>query len=153
MMSVSTVEDAYQATLKAEEKLARRQSQRSIGGKSSRGKGTSREKFQKSNLQDDTKHSHQEKGIISKEGQHGRQSSFPIGRGRGRGIGGIVKCYTCGKEGYKSWEWLDRKREGREAHISEVEKHVEAEAKEGGRNLMMRKVLLKPEKEPKELVQ
>jgi hypothetical protein len=120
---------------------------------SSRGKGTSREKFQKSKPEADKKHSHQEKGGSSKEGQHGGRSSFPRGRGRGRARGGIVKCYTCGKEGHKSWECPDRKREGGEAHIAEAEKHVEAEATEGGRNLMMRKVLLKPEKEPEEPVQ
>ena len=50
MMLVSTVEDAYEATLKDEQKLARRQSQRSRGGNSSRGKGTSSEKFQELNL-------------------------------------------------------------------------------------------------------
>ena len=43
----------------------------------------------------------------------------------------------------------ERKRDtkGGEAHIYEVQKHVEAEATEGGKNLMMRKALLKPEKE------
>jgi hypothetical protein len=57
------------------------------------------------------------------------------------------------RKGKKSWECLDRKREGREAHIAEEEKHVEEEAKEGGRNLMMRKIILKPEKEPEEPAQ
>jgi hypothetical protein len=65
----------------------------------------------------------------------------------------MVKCYNCGKEGYKSWECPDRKREGGEAHIVEAQKNVEAEATKGGRNLMMRKILLKLEKEPEELVQ
>jgi hypothetical protein len=45
MMSVSKVEDAYQEALKDEEKLARKQIQRSRGGNSSRGKGTNREKL------------------------------------------------------------------------------------------------------------
>jgi hypothetical protein len=153
MIYVIKVKDAYQSSLKAEEKLARRQSQRSIGGSSSRGKGTTREKFQKSKLEDDKQHSHHEKGGNSREGHHGRRIYFPIGRGRGRARGGIVKCYTCGKEGQKSWDCLDRKREGKEAHIAEAEKHVEAKETEGGRNLMMRKVLLTPENEPEELVQ
>jgi hypothetical protein len=47
MMFVSKVEDSYQAALKAEEKLVRKQIQRNRGGNSSRGKGTIREKFQK----------------------------------------------------------------------------------------------------------
>jgi hypothetical protein len=151
MIYVSKVEDAYQATLKAEEKLAWRQRQRSKGGNSSRGKGTARENFWKSKPKDDKQHSHHEKGGSSKEGQHSGRSYFPRGRGRGRARGGVVKCYTCGKEEHKSWECPDRKREGGEAHIAEVGKHVEAEATEGGRNLMMRKVLLKLENEPEEL--
>jgi hypothetical protein len=47
MMSVSAIEVDYQASLKGEEKLARKKSQRSKGGNSSRGNGTTREKFQK----------------------------------------------------------------------------------------------------------
>jgi hypothetical protein len=66
MMSISTVEDAYQVALKAEEKLARKKSQRNRGGNSSRGKGTSREKFQKPNHEADKQHSHPEKGGNSK---------------------------------------------------------------------------------------
>ena len=49
MMFFSKIEDVYQATLKAKEKLARKQSQRSRGENSSKGKGTNREKFQKLN--------------------------------------------------------------------------------------------------------
>jgi hypothetical protein len=121
MMSVSTVEDAYQASLKAEEKLARKQSQRSRGGNSSRGKGTTRKKFQKSKPEADKQHNHHEKGGSYKEGQYGERSSFSRGRGRGRVRGGIVKCYICGKEGQKSWEFPDRKREeGGEAHVAEA---------------------------------
>jgi hypothetical protein len=111
MMSISKFEDAYQEALKAEEKLARKQSQRSRGGNSNRGKGTNREKFQKSKPEADKQHSHHEKGGSSKEGQHGGRDSFSRGRGRGKARGGVVKCYTCGKEGHKSWECLDRKRE------------------------------------------
>ena len=60
-----------------------------------------------------------------------------------------MKCYTYGKEGHKSWECPDRKgEEGGEAHIVEEQNHVESKDAEGGRNLMMRKILLKPKKEP-----
>jgi hypothetical protein len=45
MMSISKVEDAYQESLKVEEKLARKQSQQNRGGNSRRSKGTNREKF------------------------------------------------------------------------------------------------------------
>jgi hypothetical protein len=47
MMSISKVEDDYQVALKDEGKLARKQSQRNIGGNSRRGKGTNKEKSQK----------------------------------------------------------------------------------------------------------
>lgn len=52
------------------------------------------------------------------------------------------------------WECLEKKKEGGgESHISEAWMNVEAEAAEGGQNLMMRKILLKPEKEIKGSVQ
>jgi hypothetical protein len=59
-----------------------------------------------------------------------------------------VKCFVCGKNGHKSYECPDRKKDGGETHIFEAQgRNVEAEDVEGGRSLMMRKVLLKPEKE------
>jgi hypothetical protein len=53
------------------------------------------------------------------------------------------------------WEFPEKKKEGGvEAHISEAQKrNVEAEVAEDGKSLMMRKALLKPEKESKEPVQ
>jgi hypothetical protein len=44
VMTVRTVEDAYQMALKAEEKLARKQSQRSRGRSLNRGKGIAHDK-------------------------------------------------------------------------------------------------------------
>jgi hypothetical protein len=59
-----------------------------------------------------------------------------------------VKCVVCGKNGHKSYECPDRKKEGGETHIAEAQgRNVEVEDDEGGRSLMMRKVLLMPEKE------
>jgi hypothetical protein len=44
-----------------------------------------------------------------------------------------------------SWDCLERKKEGGEAHISEAQKKdVEVEGVEDGISLMMKKVLLKP---------
>jgi hypothetical protein len=76
MIYVSKFEDAYQAALKAEEKLVRKQSQRNRGRNSSRGKGTNREKFQKPKHEAGKQHSHPEKGGSSKEGQHGGRIFF-----------------------------------------------------------------------------
>jgi hypothetical protein len=59
----------------------------------------------------------------------------------------VVKCFTCGKNGHKSYECPDKKKEGGETHIAEAQRrNVEAEDAEGGRSLMMQKVLLTPEK-------
>jgi hypothetical protein len=55
-----------------------------------------------------------------------------------------------------SWECPEKKKDtkGGEAHISEARKrNVEVEATEDGKSLMMRKTLLKPEKEVEEPVQ
>jgi hypothetical protein len=60
----------------------------------------------------------------------------------------------CGKNGHKSYECLDKKKEGGETHIAEAQGwNVEAEYVEGGRSPMMRKVLLTPEKEVENPVQ
>jgi hypothetical protein len=65
-----------------------------------------------------------------------------------------VKCFTCGKNGHKSYECPDKKKEGGENHIAEAQRqNVEAEDAEGRRSLMMRKVLLTPEKEVENSVQ
>jgi hypothetical protein len=67
-----------------------------------------------------------------------------------------VKCYACGKIGHMSWDFLERKKKegGGETHISKSQrKNVEAEAIEDGESLMMRKVLLNPEKEVEKIVQ
>jgi hypothetical protein len=59
-----------------------------------------------------------------------------------------VKCFVYGKIKHKSYECPDKKKYGGENHIAKAQGwNVEVEDDEGGRSLMMRKVLLKPEKE------
>jgi hypothetical protein len=95
MITVRTVEDAYQIALKAEEKLARKQSQRSRGRSLNRGKGIVHDKAHKPKVETGKPHSHSERGGSSRGRQYGGRNDFPRGRGRGRG--GEVKCYACGK--------------------------------------------------------
>jgi hypothetical protein len=58
------------------------------------------------------------------------------------------------KNGHKSYECLDKKKDIGEAHIVEAQRRdMEAEDAEGRRSLMMRKVLLTPEKEVENSVQ
>jgi hypothetical protein len=46
----------------------------------------------------------------------------------------VVKCFTCGKNGNKSYECPDKKKEGGETHIYEAQRcNVEAEDAKGGR--------------------
>jgi hypothetical protein len=116
MMTIRTVEDAYQSTLKAEEKLARKQSQWNRGKSPSRGRGTIREKFHKPKPKAEKPHSHTKRGGSSKGGQHGGRNSFS--RGRGRSGGGEVKLYACGKTWHMSWECLERKRKKEEYKIT-----------------------------------
>jgi hypothetical protein len=59
-----------------------------------------------------------------------------------------VKCFVYGKIRHKSYEYPDKKKYGGETHIFEAQGwNVEAEDVEGGRSLMMRKVILNLEKE------
>jgi hypothetical protein len=102
MATVRTVEDAYQMVLKEEEKLARKQSQQNRGRSLNRGKGVSQDKAQKPKDEAEKPHSHSERGGSSRGKQGGGRISFPRGRGRGRG--GEVRCYACGKTRHMSWD-------------------------------------------------
>jgi hypothetical protein len=148
MMTIQTVEDAYQMALKAEEKLSRKQGQRGRGRSQARGKTIAQDRTQKSKEEGKKPQTQHERGGSSQRGQYADRNTFPRARGRGRGRGGEVKCFVCGKIGHKSYECPDKKKDGGETHIAEAQGwNVEAEDAEGGRSLMMRKVLLKPEKE------
>jgi hypothetical protein len=98
-----------------------------------RGKGIVQDKAQKPKGETEKPHSHSERGGSSRGRQSGGRNYFPRGRGRGRG--GEVRCYACGKTGHMSWECPEKKKEGGEAHISEAQKlNVEAEGAEDGRS-------------------
>jgi hypothetical protein len=168
MVTIRTVEDAYQMALKAEEKLSRKQGQRGRGRSQARGKSVFQDKNQKPKEDWKKPQARTERGgtsqrgkYVEQRGQHTEQRGdyadnniFPRTRGRGRGRGGVIKCFMCGKNGHKSYECLDKKKESGETHITEAQRwNVEAEDVEGGRLMMMRKVLLTPEKEVESPVQ
>jgi hypothetical protein len=154
MVTIRNVEDVYQVALKAKEKLARKQSKRGKGRSQRRGKAISHDRVQNPKDEEKKPHNHPERGGSSQGRQYADMNTFPRVRGRGRGRGGEVKCFFCGNIGHKSWESPDRKRDGGgKNHISEVQRrNVEVEDEEGGRSLVMRKILLKPEKEVENLV-
>jgi len=169
MTTIKTIEDAYQMALKAEEKLSRKQGQRGRGRSQPRGKAVAQEKYQKPKEERKKPLGKVERGGTSQRGQqyaeqrgqHNEQrgdyadaNTFPRTRGRGRGRGGIITCFTCGKDGHKAVDCPDRKKDGGEAHIAEAQRRdVENEDTEGGRSLMMRKVLLTPGKEVEDSAQ
>jgi hypothetical protein len=122
MMTIRTVEDAYQMALKAEEKLSRKQSQRGRGRSQARGKAVAQDRNQKPKEDWKKPQTQTERGGSSQRGQYADGNTFPRARGRGRGRGGVVKCFTCGKVGHKSYECPDKKKEGGETHIAEAQR-------------------------------
>ena len=81
-------------------------------------------------------------------------NTFPRTRGRGRGLGGIVTCFTCGKDGHKAVDCPDRKTDRGEAHIAEAYmRDVEDEDTRSGKSLTVHKILLTPEKEVEDTTQ
>jgi hypothetical protein len=112
-----------------------------------------RDKFQKSMGEAGGFNSDTYRGEISRGGHFRERNHFP------RGKGGELKCYDFGKPGHMSWECPEKKNAGvRETHISKVqqrnmEMEMKAEAVEEGRSLMVRKVLVNPEKEVQEPIQ
>jgi hypothetical protein len=107
MMTVRIIEDDYQIALKAEEKLARKQSQRSRGRNPNKGKGVGHDKAHKTKNESEKPHSHSERGGSSRGRQSGERNSS---RGRGRSRGGEVRRYARGKTGHMSWECPERKK-------------------------------------------
>jgi hypothetical protein len=60
----------------------------------------------------------QERKHTEQRGDYADNNTFPRTRGRGRGRGGVITCFTCGKNGHKSYECPDKKKESGEAHIA-----------------------------------
>jgi hypothetical protein len=155
------VEDSYHMALKAEEKLSRKQGQRGRGKSQARGKTVvqdrnqkPKEEWKKPQPQTERGGSSQTGQYVEQRGQYADNNTFPHTRGRGRGRGGVAKCFTCGNNGHKSYECLDKKKEGGKTHSAEAQRwNVEVEDAEGKRSLMTRKVLLTTEKEVENLVQ
>jgi hypothetical protein len=134
MVTIRMVEDAYQMALKAEEKLSRKQGQRGRGISQARGKSVVQDKNQKPKEDWKKPQTRTERGGSSQRGRYAEQrgnhteqrgdyadnNTFPHTRGRGSGRGGVIKCFTCGKSGHKSYECPDKKKEGGETHIAEA---------------------------------
>jgi hypothetical protein len=96
MVTIRNVEDAYNIALKVEEKLSRKQSQRSRGIILNRGKEITHDGVQKPKDKVRKQHSHPKRGGSSRGRQYvGGRNTFPRRRGRGRG--GEVKCFFLWK--------------------------------------------------------
>jgi hypothetical protein len=154
--------------LKAEEKLSRKQGQRGRGRSQPRGKAVAQERTQKPKEEWKKPQGKIERGGTSQRQQYAeprRQhteqgggyadaNTFPRTRGRGRGRGGIITCFTCGKDGHKAVDCPDRKMDRGEAHITEAQRRdVENEDTGSGKSLTVHKVLLTPEKEVEDTAQ
>ena len=96
--------------LKVEEKLSRKQGQRGQGGSQARGKAIAQDITHKYKEEGKKPQTQTEIGGSSQRGQYADRNTFPQTRGRGRGRGGEIKCFTCGKNGHKSYECSDRKK-------------------------------------------
>jgi hypothetical protein len=170
MVTIRTVEDAYQMALKAEEKLSCKQGQRGRGRSQPRGKAVAQKEFQKPKEDWKRPQEKDERGGTSQQrqqnfeprrqrqdqqGDYANANTFPRTRGRGRGRGGVITCFTCGKDGHKAVDCPDRKMEGGKAHIAEAQQRhdVESEDTDSGRSLGTHKILLAPEKEVDSSVQ
>src|ERR1700677_2388410 len=103
MVTIRTVEDAYQMALKAEEKLNRKQGQRGRGKSQPRGKAVAQERTQKPNEDWRRPREKVERGGTSqqrqqnveprrqqpdRQGDYADANTFPRTQGRGRGRGG-----------------------------------------------------------------
>ena len=109
-----------------------------------RGRGAFKPRFQ---------HSHNEAGGLSsrspQRGDSSRGRFVPRGIGRGREI----RCYTCGEWGHGSWDCPHNKSTTqRNVNVAETKEEIpqdtgKEEPPEAGESLLLKRVLLKVEKE------
>lgn len=143
-MILKTIEDAYQAILKVEEKMLRKQNHRKREKSSARCRGTTRRRFQ---------HYQSEEGSSSsrppQRRDFNRERFAPRGRGRRREI----RCYTCGKWEHGSWDCPHNKEKNKRnvnvAKVKEGKTQVEnkEESRKVGESFLLKRILLKAEKE------
>eukprot|EP00253_Pinus_taeda_P017000 PITA_17000 len=150
LLSLKTIEDAYQASLKAKEKILRKLSQRNRGKSLARGRGTTRPRGQQ--------HQHEAGSSISRPPQRGESNRgrfVPRGGGRRRD----VWCYTCGEWGHMSWDCPHNKpTRQRNANVAKAKPEPprlmeKEEPPEEGESLLWRRTLLRAEPEIREPVQ
>jgi hypothetical protein len=136
MATIRMVEDAYQLALKAEEKLSCKQSQRGRGRSQPKGKSVAQDKYhmpkdewKKPQTQTERGGTSQRRPYAEQREQHTGQRGgyadndrFPRTRGRGIGRGGVITCFTCGKNWHRLFECPEKKKETRETHIAEAQR-------------------------------
>eukprot|EP00253_Pinus_taeda_P020237 PITA_20237 len=147
ILSPNNTEEAYQSTIKVEEKLNRRQNTRRGRG-STRGRGQSYGRDQTASNSEEASSSRTSGTAEKGDGTRGGRS-FQRGRGNGHGRGTGYECYRCHKWGHRSFECpeTDSTRQ-RGAYVAQPEEAAappqEAEnAPETGEALVLHKVLLK----------
>jgi hypothetical protein len=169
MVTIRTVEEVYQMALKAEENLSHKQGQRGRGRSQPRGKVVAQERTQKPKEDWKKPQGRAERGGTSQQrqqnfeprrqqpdqqGEYADANNFPRTRGRGKGRGGVITCFTCGKDGHKAMDCLERKMDKGNSHVAEAQRRdVEDEDAGSEKSLTVHKVLLKPEKEVEDTAQ
>ena len=121
MISPRTMEETYQCSLRAEEKITRKQSfNRGRGSTRGRGQATRRGIFGPQRGESSNSSQQEQHG---RGGDSSRRGPYQGGRGRGIGIEAIIRCYKCNQLGHKSFECLGKEDVGqRGAYVYQNEK-------------------------------